>query len=99
VQFAASWADGSACRIGPTYAGWIADHRLDVRNGEEGGGFHGPGVIDMKRAIVSMLILLTMVGTSASASENQAPSPELQKLGVSVGRWIFHGQTPKASSG
>lgn len=52
----------------------------------------------MKRILFSIL-LVSVMATPALAAERKAPSPEMQKLGVSVGRWVFHGETPKAGHG
>jgi hypothetical protein len=54
----------------------------------------------MKRRTVFLLLIfgsaLAIATTPAAA---QLPSPQLEKLGVSVGRWVFHGTELKTKSG
>lgn len=53
----------------------------------------------MKRFLFPLLFVALLVGTPALAAGNRALSPELQKLNISVGRWVFHGKTLKTASG
>ncbi len=52
----------------------------------------------MKRAIEG-LVCAVILGGSAHAAGAARLSPELQKLDVSLGRWVFHGTTRDAKSG
>ena len=45
------------------------------------------------------MVLAAMVSVSALAAGNQALSPELQKLDISAGRWVYHGKTLNTTSG
>jgi hypothetical protein len=54
---------------------------------------------DMKQILSSILLLVAIGAAPAFAAEHPSPSPEMQKLDVSVGRWVFHGETPKTPSG
>lgn len=54
----------------------------------------------MRRGL-SLLLVCGVVFALAGlrAASQQTLSPELQKLDVSVGRWVFHGKTLKTESG
>ncbi|MGH8307325.1 MAG: hypothetical protein ACRER0_03550 [Gammaproteobacteria bacterium] len=42
--------------------------------------------------VVALLVMSCVIGTTVKAGDASL-SPELQKLDVSVGRWVFHGET------
>lgn len=52
----------------------------------------------MKRNLFWIAMIASLASGSALAGGRDL-SPELQKLDVSVGRWVFHGQTLDARSG
>ena len=47
----------------------------------------------MKKLALVWFVLACAAGSSALAAEEPALSPELQKLDISVGRWVYHGET------
>ncbi len=50
----------------------------------------------------ALFLLLAASTASALAGNNRPLSPELQKLDISVGRWVFHGKsldTPFSKAG
>jgi hypothetical protein len=52
----------------------------------------------MKRFL--FLLFLVAVSSAPSFAAGDSPlSPELQKLNISVGRWVYHGDTLKTKSG
>lgn len=54
----------------------------------------------MKRGFWLCVLLSAAVGAApAWAGDPQAASPELQKLDVSLGHWVFHGESINARSG
>lgn len=53
----------------------------------------------MKNSFLPILFLAVVVSTPALAASNLALSPELQKLDISAGRWVYHGETLNAASG
>lgn len=46
----------------------------------------------MKSGVFFIILLAAMVSASTLAADNQALSPELQKLDISAGRWVYHGE-------
>lgn len=53
----------------------------------------------MKRSLFLSMAIALVASGSASAAGNQGLSAELQKLDISAGHWVFHGQTMATSSG
>lgn len=54
----------------------------------------------MNRAVLLLVICAGALGfASVPSARAQSLSPELQKLDVSVGRWVFHGKELKTKSG
>jgi|GEM_PF-776555 len=56
----------------------------------------------MNRTAVFLTFTLLAASTAAGAAQTQPQSPELRKLDVSVGRWVFHGKsldTPFSQAG
>lgn len=51
--------------------------------------------------LLSLMFVALLLAALSGAAQTPAPDPaaELQKLDVSTGRWIFHGQTMSARSG
>jgi hypothetical protein len=53
----------------------------------------------MKRALLLLFCGAAFAFAPILSASGQQLSPELQKLDVSVGRWVFHGKTLKTASG
>ena len=53
----------------------------------------------MKRVISLLVFVTALVSAPALAAGNKPLSPALQKLDISVGRWVYHGKTLKTKSG
>lgn len=53
----------------------------------------------MNRLASLLMCVAMLVNASAIAAGKPPLSPELQKLDISVGRWVFHGKTLKTRSG
>ena len=53
----------------------------------------------MKRILFLVIFVAALVNAPARAAGNKPLSPELQKLDISVGRWVYHGKTLKTPSG
>lgn len=53
----------------------------------------------MNRSAVRFLLFVAVFVFAPILVAAQSASPELQKLDVSVGRWVFHGKTLNAKSG
>lgn len=52
------------------------------------------------RRFLFLLFFVAVSGSSPSFAANGSPlSPELQKLDISVGRWVYHGKSMKTKSG
>lgn len=53
----------------------------------------------MKRLLFLLVFVAALASAPAFAAGNRPLSPELQKLNISVGRWVYHGKTLKTPSG
>jgi hypothetical protein len=55
----------------------------------------------MKHILFSLILTAALGCAPALAAANRppVPSPELRKLNISVGRWVFHGKTMRAPGG
>lgn len=53
----------------------------------------------MKYILVSAMLITSFVAGAAVAADSPPLSPELQKLGIFVGHWEFHGQTLETAFG
>ena len=53
----------------------------------------------MKPVLILSLFAAALVCAPALAAASHSPAPQLQKLDVSVGRWVYHGTTRKTRSG
>jgi hypothetical protein len=53
----------------------------------------------IRRLWLSIACSAACVVAPVLAAGGQAPSPELQKLDISTGHWVFHGTTVNAASG
>jgi hypothetical protein len=53
----------------------------------------------MKRSLLASLVCVAAFAFAPMMAGGQSLSPELQKLDVSVGRWVFHGKELKTTSG
>lgn len=53
----------------------------------------------MKLQLLLAVSVAVFMGAPVLAADNPAPSPELQKLDVSAGHWIYHGETLATSFG
>lgn len=47
----------------------------------------------MKRNLFLLMAIVLLASGAAMAAGNQSLSPELQKLDISAGRWVYHGET------
>ncbi len=45
----------------------------------------------MKRSLLLFTLCATVLGTMPALAAGVPPPPQLQKLGVSLGHWVFHG--------
>jgi hypothetical protein len=53
----------------------------------------------MRYILIIVMLIMSSLDVAAVAADSQPLSPELQKLNISVGHWIYHGKTLKTAFG